>query len=203
MNRVLVAVDSSTDRRLIIALLESDPDFLVVGEAENGVQAVDLALRLEPDMIALDLDLRLMNGIEATQAIMERSPTRIAILSSSQIGPDLRRSVQAMQAGALTVIPRPDHPNSAQFETSRETFMEMFRVASRKIVGSGRDPDAPEHLGTAWTRSFMNFVTPFDRQHPIVQAAREHDIPVFGLPFSVEDRAERLRQLLDEIEGEF
>jgi len=65
MNRVLVAADSSTDRRLLVALLESDPDFLVIGETDNGVEAVDLAVRLEPDMVAMDLDMPLMNGIEA------------------------------------------------------------------------------------------------------------------------------------------
>mgnify|MGYP001473375314 CR=1 FL=1 len=49
MNRVLVAADSSTDRRLLVALLESDPDFLVIAETDNGVDASDLAIRLEPD----------------------------------------------------------------------------------------------------------------------------------------------------------
>ena len=72
MNRVLVAADSSTDRRLLVALLESDPDFLVIAETDNGVEATDLAVRLEPDMIVMDLDMPLMNGVEATRAIMER-----------------------------------------------------------------------------------------------------------------------------------
>jgi two-component system, chemotaxis family, protein-glutamate methylesterase/glutaminase len=131
MNRILVAADSSTDRRLLVALLESDPDFLVIAETDNGVEAVDLAVRLEPDMIAMDLDMPLMNGIEATRAIMERCPTRIVILSSSESGPDLGRGADALKAGALTVVPRPDHPNSSEFS--------MLRVqhAARDVHGNG------------------------------------------------------------------
>ena len=210
MNRVLVAADSSTDRRLIIALLESDPEFLVIGETDNGVEAVDLAVRLEPDMVAMDLDMPLMNGIEATQAIMERCPTRVVILSAAESGPDLGRGAEALKAGALTVVPRPDHPNSSEFAFRREMFMEMIRAASRKIVGSGKDPryaDAQsggnDRFGTTWLRPLMSFSSPFDSQELPGDTTPEGDIRIFGLPFTVEDRAARLRQLLDEIEGEF
>lgn len=210
MNRVLVAADSSTDRRLLVALLESDPDFLVIGETDNGVEAVDLAVRLEPDMVAMDLDMPLMNGIEATRAIMERCPTRIVILSSNQSGPDLGRGAEALKAGALTVVPRPDHPNSSQFTLRREMFMEMVRAASHKIIGSGKDPRYGDHaaeptdrLGHTWLRPMMNFSSPFESQDLPGNTTPEGDIRIFGLPFTVEDRAARLRRLLDEIEGEF
>jgi chemotaxis response regulator CheB len=210
MNRVLLAVDSSTNRRLITALLESDPDFLVIGEAENGVAAVELAGRLEPDMVAIDLDMPLMNGIEATQAIMERCPTRIVVLTSSEFGPDIHRGAEALKAGALSVVPRPDHPNSPQFTPRREMFMEMIRVASRKIVGSGKDPryQAPQPVkpvqdfGATWTHQRTG-LAPFESQQVLDHTNPEGEIKIFGLPFTEEDRAARLRRLLDEIEGEF
>src|ERR1051326_6046960 len=213
MNRVLVAADSSTDRRLLVALLESDPDFLVIGETDNGVEAVDLTVRLEPDMVAMDLDLPLMNGIEATRAIMERCPTRIVILSSAESGPELGRGAEALKAGALTVVPRPDHPNSSEFTMRRQMFMEMIRAAAHKMIGSGKDPryayqgtcnaETTDRFGSTWLRPQLNFSSPFDNQELPGDTTPEGDIRIFGLPFTVEDRAERLRRLLDEIEGEF
>ena len=215
MNRVLVAADSSTDRRLLVALLESDPDFMVIAETDNGVEAVDLTVRLEPDLVAMDLDMPLMNGIEATRAIMERCPTRIVILSANETGQDLGRGADALKAGALTVVPRPDHPNSSQFNTRREMFLEMVRTASRKVPGLGKDPryqERPERgerretvdptFGTTWLRPALHFTSPFDSQELPGDTTPDGDIRIFGLPFTVEDRAERLRRLLDEIADE-
>ena len=210
MNRVLVAADSSTDRRLLVALLESDPDFLVIAETDNGVEAVDLAVRLEPDMIAMDLDMPLMNGIEATRAIMERCPTRIVVLSANESGPDLGRGADALKAGALTVVPRPDHPNSSEFTMRREMFMEMVRAAARKIPGTQNGPrygdrkqaqETAEPLASTWLRPMINFASPFDASTLPGDSTPDGDFRIFGLPFTVEDRAERLRKLLDEIEG--
>lgn len=210
MNRVLVAADSSTDRRLLVALLESDPDFLVIAETDNGVEAVDLAVRLEPDMIAMDLDMPLMNGVEATRAIMERCPTRIVVLSSSESGPDLGRGADALKAGALTVVPRPDHPNSSEFTMRREMFMEMIRAAARKIPGTQNGPrqgnrkqtqETAEPLANTWLRPMVNFASPFEPSSLPGDTTSDGDFRIFGLPFTAEDRAERLRKLLDEIEG--
>jgi chemotaxis response regulator CheB len=206
MNRVLVAADSSTDRRLLVALLESDPDFMVIAETDNGVEAVDLAVRLEPDMVAMDLDMPLMNGIEATRAIMERSPTRIVILSSSESGEDLGRGAEALKAGALTVVPRPDHPNSAEFTMRREMFLEMVRAASHKVLGVNDDPryrrnETVEPFHTTWLRPMLNFASPFEASSLPGDTTPDGDFRIFGLPYTIEDRAERLRKLLDEIEG--
>jgi two-component system chemotaxis response regulator CheB len=190
---------------------------MVIAETDNGVEAVDLTVRLEPDMVAMDLDMPLMNGIEATRAIMERCPTRIVILSSNDNGKDLARGADALKAGALTVVPRPDHPNSSQFNTRREMFMEMIRAASRKVPGLGKDPryeeprqrdktPDPTFSTTTWLQPpVMRITSPFDSQELPGDTTAEGDIRIFGLPFTVEDRADRLRRLLDEIrdEGEF
>jgi hypothetical protein len=60
-------------------------------------------------------------------------------------------------------------------------------------------------FGTSWLRPVMNFTSPFDSQELPGDTTSDGDIRIFGLPFTVEDRAERLRRLLDEIadEGEF
>ena len=95
----------------------------------------------------------------------------------------------------------------------REMFMEMIRTAAHKMIGSGKDPryadqgtssaEATDRFGGAWLRPQLNFSSPFDSQELPGDTTPEGDIRIFGLPFTVEDRAERLRRLLDEIEGEF
>ncbi|GAB6876420.1 response regulator [Thermaerobacter litoralis] len=80
--RVLVADDHAILRDGIRTLLEAHPDIAVVGEAADGREAVELARRLRPDVVLLDIGMPGMNGIEATRAILKQRPeTRILILS--------------------------------------------------------------------------------------------------------------------------
>lgn len=80
--RVLVADDHAILRDGIRTLLEAEPDVAVVGEASDGLEAIDLARRLRPDVVLLDIGMPGMNGIEATRAILREIPgTRVLILS--------------------------------------------------------------------------------------------------------------------------
>lgn len=101
--RVLIVDDHAVVRQGLRTFLElqSDPPALpikVVGEATNGVEAVDLACRLQPDVVLLDLVMPGMDGIEATPRIVEGSPhSRVIILTS--FGEE-DRVVPAIRAGA-------------------------------------------------------------------------------------------------------
>ncbi|MFS8639850.1 MAG: response regulator transcription factor [Symbiobacteriaceae bacterium] len=80
--RVLVADDHAILRDGIRTLLEAQPDIEVVGEASDGVEAVELARQLKPDVVLLDIGMPGMNGIEATRTILQDVPeTRVLILS--------------------------------------------------------------------------------------------------------------------------
>lgn len=80
---ILVADDETMLRRLLVRRLSSEPDFRVVGEAENGKQAIDQALCLCPDVVLMDLNMPVMGGAQATQRISAELPqTRVIILSS-------------------------------------------------------------------------------------------------------------------------
>jgi two-component system, NarL family, response regulator NreC len=84
MIRIIVADDSSFVRKAVRALLQSQPDFEVVGEAENGREAVQCAEALQPEVIVLDLRMPEMSGAEAAPVIWRVSPkTRIVFLSQS------------------------------------------------------------------------------------------------------------------------
>jgi two-component system chemotaxis response regulator CheB len=135
MIRVLVAEDSVTIRELLVAILEGDPEFTVVGQAKNGLEAVELARRLRPDLITMDVHMPLVDGFTATKEIMVEAPTPIIIVSSSVSNRDMELSFNALRAGALMVIPKPDDPGSPQFNGRQEQFLTMAKaMADVKVV---------------------------------------------------------------------
>jgi two-component system chemotaxis response regulator CheB len=107
MIRVLVVEDSLTMRRRICEVLESDPQFDVVGEAEDGSRAVELCSSLRPDVVTLDMILPVMTGLSATEYIMAHFPTPILVVSSSTNRGELFKTYDALSAGAVDVIEKP------------------------------------------------------------------------------------------------
>ena len=77
--RILLAEDHKVVREGTRKLLESQPDFEVVGEASDGIEAVELAKKLKPEIIIMDVSMPRLNGIEATRQIKAIYPN-IAIL---------------------------------------------------------------------------------------------------------------------------
>ena len=80
---VLLADDHTVVRQGLRALLEAENDMTVVGEAENGRQAVQMAKRLQPEVVVMDIAMPSLNGLEATRQISRESPkSKVLILSS-------------------------------------------------------------------------------------------------------------------------
>ena len=82
MIRVVIADDHNLVRQAIRALLEKADDLEVVGEAEDGMEAVELAQSTLPDIVVMDISMPRLNGTQATQRIQAlRLPTRVVMLS--------------------------------------------------------------------------------------------------------------------------
>lgn len=97
--RVLLVDDHAVLRKGMRALLEREPGIEVVGEAEDGEQAVHSADRLRPDVILMDLEMKGMGGIDATRQITSARPeTRIVVLTSHAAEEDV---FPALKAGAI------------------------------------------------------------------------------------------------------
>ena len=107
MIRVLIGEDSSTVRFLLSKILESDPDISVVGQAKNGIEVVDLAKILKPDIITMDIRMPGMNGFEATKEIMSNNARPILVISSSVNDDDLNIAFNAVHYGALDIVEKP------------------------------------------------------------------------------------------------
>jgi two-component system, chemotaxis family, protein-glutamate methylesterase/glutaminase len=115
--RVLVVDDSQVARDLLVYLFNADARLQVIGTAEDGEQAVAMAQRLLPDVIAMDIHLPKMDGYEATRKIMETCPTRIVMVTATALPHEVAATFHALEAGALTVLAKPlgpAHPGYAQ-----------------------------------------------------------------------------------------
>lgn len=95
--RILLGDDHTMVRQGLRKILESQPDWRVVAEAEDGRHAVRQALQFQPDVAVLDIGMPSLNGIEATRQIVRRSTVRVLILSMHA---DEAYITQALQAGA-------------------------------------------------------------------------------------------------------
>ena len=102
MIRVLVADDHPIVRGGIVALLESADDLSVVGEASTGLQAVELALEHEPDIVLMDLQMPEPSGAEATARILEQRPgIRVIVLTTYESDSAILQAIDAGASGYL------------------------------------------------------------------------------------------------------
>lgn len=104
--RVLIADDSSLARGLLRCLLEAEPGIEVVGEACNGRQAVEMVQALRPSLVTMDLEMPVMGGLQAIEAIMCTRAVPILVVSSVA---DAQGALQAVAHGALDVVGKPDY----------------------------------------------------------------------------------------------
>src|SRR5512142_2734254 len=100
--RVLLAEDHAVVREGTRQIIERDPGIEVVGEASDGAQTVDLALRLRPDVVLCDLSMPIVNGVEATRRILAQAPsTTILILSAYDDEAYVSAAIEAGASGYL------------------------------------------------------------------------------------------------------
>jgi DNA-binding NarL/FixJ family response regulator len=108
--RVILAEDHVAVRTGIKHLLNKASDIKVIGEAENGIEALKLVAELCPDVLLLDLEMPLMDGVEVTQRLHDqRSPVRILVLS---IYGDRQIIREMLAHGAAGYLMKEDAPDS-------------------------------------------------------------------------------------------
>ena len=102
MIRVLVADDHAVVRAGIVALLGSEPDIEVVGEAVDGVEAVELAAALTPDLVVMDVRMPRLTGDEATARILAETPgVRVLVLTTYESDASILAAIEAGASGYL------------------------------------------------------------------------------------------------------
>ena len=128
--KVLVVDDSGFFRRRVTEILSSDPNIKVVGTASNGKEAIDLALSLKPDVITMDYEMPMMDGITAVRHIMQRSPTPV-LMFSSLTHEGARVTLDALDAGAVDFLPKNFEDISRNPEKVKQLLCEKVHSISR------------------------------------------------------------------------
>jgi DNA-binding NarL/FixJ family response regulator len=131
--KILIADDHHVVRRGLVFFLKTQKDIEVIGEAKNGQEAVEMTKRLNPDLVLMDLDMPIMDGIEATKQIKADLPNmKIMILTSFS---DQDHVIPAIEAGASGYQLKDIEPD------------ELVRTIKRLLSGENQlHPKATSHL---------------------------------------------------------
>ncbi len=124
--RVLIADDSVLVRNLIRAIIEMDPEMEVAGEASNGLEAVEKARNLHPDIVTMDIEMPVMDGLQAIEQIMAENAMPILVVTSRG---DAKTAYAAISKGALDLMMKPDLNVEAA-----EEFVAKLKLISRVSV---------------------------------------------------------------------
>lgn len=156
--KVLVVDDSTFFRRRVKEILSQDPNLEVIGDAKNGVEAVEQVKALDPDVVTMDIEMPVMDGISAVKAIMSEKPVPIMMFSSLTYE-GAQATLDALEAGALDFLPK-------KFEDIARDRREALDLLQSKVKALGprkasisrfRKPTlAPQGPGkTKATRTFI------------------------------------------------
>ncbi len=138
--RVLIVEDSLVVRTLLEHIVGSDPRFEIVGAVESAEQALALLDSAQPDVISLDIRLPGMNGLDFTLQVMSRRPTPIVVVSANVDDDELSIAMNALRAGALSVVEKPVGVSNEAFEAMAHRLTNQFAIMSQvKVVRQGID----------------------------------------------------------------
>jgi two-component system, chemotaxis family, protein-glutamate methylesterase/glutaminase len=138
--KVMIVDDSPVARDLLTFIIESDPRLMVTGYAIDGSDALTQLKYQNPDVITMDLMMPKMSGFEATQKIMESSPTPIIIVTATYQNDEVEKSFKAIQMGALAILPKPGGPGDPLYVDKAQEIRETIKIVSGMKLIKRRDP---------------------------------------------------------------
>lgn len=176
--RTLITDDHKVVRRGLRGFLELDPELEVVGEAENGEEAVEMARRLEPNVVLMDLLMPVMDGIEATREIRRQMP-EVEVLALTSVLEDASVT-GAIRAGAIGYLLKTTDADELR-EAIRAAAAGQVRLApeaAAKLMREVRSPESPEALREPLTERETEVLRLLARGMANKQIARELFIAV-------------------------
>jgi two-component system chemotaxis response regulator CheB len=126
--KVLIVDDATFMVKALRDILDSDHEIEVVGSARNGKDAVEKIKKLRPDVITLDVDMPVMDGIQAVRHIMIECPVPIVMLSSLFAHGDI--TFEALRLGVVDFLPKPSGAISTDIHTQRAELVDRVKLAA-------------------------------------------------------------------------
>ena len=172
---VLLVEDHVVVREGLKALLSAEPDIVVLGEAADGREAVQMAQQLRPDVIVMDLAMPQLNGVEATRQIIDAGvPSKVLVLSSYADGEYVEQLTEAGASGYLIKQTAADNLIKAVREASNgnsffsQAISKRFQDSGRAASGNGQ---APKQRGGEMTGRGREVLQLVAEGHPNKQIA--------------------------------
>lgn len=143
--KVLVVDDSSFFRRRVSEIISQDPMLTVIDTAQDGREAVDKAISLRPDVITMDIEMPVLDGISAVREIMAKCPTPI-LMFSSLTHEGAKATLDALDAGALDFLPKKFEDIARDKDEAVKLLQQRVKEISRQrfLMTSNARPKAPE-----------------------------------------------------------
>jgi len=151
-------------RKMIKQLVESDSDIEVVGCARDGAEGVEMALSLSPDVITMDIEMPRMDGLEATETILERRPTPI-IMVSSITKEGAKATLEALDKGAIDYISKNLVSSALDMMKVKDELIEKIKTAARsgrrvlRMRTPAQAPPVMAHTGPPGVAPPKGFIT--------------------------------------------
>ncbi len=128
--KVLLVEDSPVATIVLKRIFNASPEIQVVGTACNGLEALELIPKLQPEVICTDLNMAQMNGLEFTQEVMKKYPRPILIISASVQANDTQNVFKLLKAGALDVFPKPIGGLASDYDRLANELIAKVKVLS-------------------------------------------------------------------------
>ncbi len=132
MIRLLIVDDSSFMRSAIKRMLQGEQDIEIVAEAKNGVEGLELAEKHKPDIITLDIEMPICNGLDMLEKLMQTNPTPVIMLSSLTTK-DAEPTLKALELGALDFMPKYKEGATSINDLQNELIMKI-RIFSKRAA---------------------------------------------------------------------
>lgn len=126
--RVLIVDDAMFMRKAIGDILSSDPGLEVIDTARNGLEGLEKIKKLNPDVVTLDIDMPVMDGLTSIRHIMIQSPIPIVVLSS--LFYDGAITFDALRLGVVDFVPKPSGAISTDIDTSKQVIIDRIKMAA-------------------------------------------------------------------------
>ncbi|MGF1471832.1 MAG: response regulator [Rubrobacteraceae bacterium] len=144
--RVLITDDHGVVRQGLRMFLELDPELVVIGEAENGQEALEMARELRPDVVLMDLVMPVMDGIAAIEAIRKELP-EVEVIALTSILEDVSVT-GAVRAGAIGYLLKDTEAEELHraIKAASEGQVQLAPEAAARLMRELRAPESPEDL---------------------------------------------------------